>query len=303
MQVEEFASKLVLTLKILSMSRGRCAVELGVSKSLVSRWASGAVTPSPHNLERLTHLVAAKHPGFTMMDWDRAPADLARFLGADPAMATPTPATAPRFGLAPQIIEASRAAIAVRGASYEGFWRLTRPAVVAPGRFCRDHGMLRRGEGGLLDFDLGNPDLRFAGSALAIEGQLFAIANDTIGHLPSFLIFNAVSMPKNVLLDGIILTALNALRKPAAYPILLERIGDLSGDRARDDAMSAELMRANPQFVEHDEVPEPVRAHLLRDVGPAAMQQGAGDLLLAATMSDSLTRVIAHLSGRAASGV
>lgn len=296
MQVEEFAAKLVLTLKILSMSRGRCAAELGVSKSLVSRWASGAVTPSPHNLERLTHLVAARHAGFTMMDWDRPPAELARLLGADAVIAASAPASAPRFGLAPQIVEASRAAISARGASYEGFWRLTRPAVVAPGRFCRDHGLLRRGDGGLLDFDLGNPDLRFAGSALAIDGQLFAIANDTIGHLPSFLIFNAVSMPKNVLLDGIILTALNALRKPAAYPILLERIGDLSGDREADDAHAAALMRDNPQFVETEDVPEAVRRHLLRDVGPEAAARGQGDLLLGAATSESLTRVISYLA-------
>lgn len=299
MQVEEFAAKLVLTLKILSMSRGRCAAELGVSKSLVSRWASGAVTPSPHNLERLTHLVAARHASFTMMDWDRTPTELARVFGADPVIAAPAvSAPVPRFGPAPQIIEASRAAIAARGASYEGFWRLTRPAVVAPGRFCRDHGILRRGEGGLLDFDLGNPDLRFAGSAMAIDGQLFAIANDTIGHLPSFLIFNAVSMPKNMLLDGIILTALNALRKPAAYPILLERIGDLSGDRQADDEHASALMRAQPQFVDDEDVPEAVRAHLLRNVGPEAARNGLGELLLAATTSESLTHLMAHLSGR-----
>ena len=52
-----FAAKLDLVLRALSLSRGRLAAALGVDKSLVGRWTSGAVTPSDHNLSRLTQFV------------------------------------------------------------------------------------------------------------------------------------------------------------------------------------------------------------------------------------------------------
>lgn len=63
-----FSRKLDLVLKALSLSRGRLAAQLGVDKSLAGRWASGAVTPSAHNLENLTRLVASHRPGFSLLD-------------------------------------------------------------------------------------------------------------------------------------------------------------------------------------------------------------------------------------------
>ena len=78
-----FSKKLDLVLKALSMSRGRLAAELGVDKSLVGRWASGTVTPSAHNLENLTRLVAQRRAGFTMLDWDRSLDGLAQVFGVN----------------------------------------------------------------------------------------------------------------------------------------------------------------------------------------------------------------------------
>src|SRR5690606_952956 len=106
----------------------------------VGRWASGAVRPSSHNLERLTHLVAERQDGFTLLDWEREPAELANLLGVT------VPHEAPKF-VAPEVpgLATARMMTDLRGAAYEGFWRVTRPAVVAPGRFCHDHGFIRRG--------------------------------------------------------------------------------------------------------------------------------------------------------------
>ena len=64
--VADFSTKLALALKALSMSRGRLAADLGVDKSLVGRWASGAVSPSDHNLANLTRLIASKTPGMAV---------------------------------------------------------------------------------------------------------------------------------------------------------------------------------------------------------------------------------------------
>ena len=169
---------------------------------------------------------------------------------------------------------------------------MTRPAVISPGRFCLDHGLIRRGPTGLLEFKLGNPDFGFVGWALPFEGQLFCMASDPFGTMPSFLIVNGVPMPKADLLDGIILSAFNALRLPASYPIILERIGDLSGDAEADDTQARELMAANAQFPEDGVVPDHVRDHLLRDIGPAAAMNG-GDMLLTASLTSVLSRQMA----------
>jgi transcriptional regulator with XRE-family HTH domain len=66
-----FSVKLNLTLKALSMNRSRLATELGVDKSIVGRWARGAVKPSPESLARLTEFVAERAPGFTALDWEQ----------------------------------------------------------------------------------------------------------------------------------------------------------------------------------------------------------------------------------------
>ena len=80
---ETFAKKLELVLKVLSMSRSRLAADLGVDKSVVGRWVSGAVQPSAHNLSLLSALIAERIPGFTALDWDRSLEAFAELLGAD----------------------------------------------------------------------------------------------------------------------------------------------------------------------------------------------------------------------------
>lgn len=289
-----FSDKFSLALNALSMSRGRLASELGVDKSLVARWASGAVKPSAYNLERLTHFLAGQRPGLTLLDWERDLDAFARVFG----VTAPTAASAERAGLdlPQQTLDAARAATDLTGAAYEGFWRATHPAGVAPGRFVHEHGMIRRGENGLLRFELGSSYVRYVGSVLPMEGHLFVFATDTVRWLPELMIFNVVPGPRVTLMDGLLLTAGNALRNPSTYAIVMERIGDLSGDREVDDARAAELW-AQRQFVDADEVPEPVRAHLVRDFGPSAAAQG-GDLLLTAKAGPSLMNVIAWVNGR-----
>jgi transcriptional regulator with XRE-family HTH domain len=285
-----FAAKLDLVLKALSMSRGRLAADLGVDKSLVGRWASGAVTPSAHNLENLTRLIAGRRDGFTMLDWDRDIDGLADVFGVKAHMNGNGAAARPvSEGLPLPVLEMARLSTERRGATYEGFWKTTRPSVMMPGRFFHDHGMIRRHENGLLEFKVGGAGLLFEGWLLLAEGQLFAILFDTVGQTPIFLILNGVPLSKASLLDGIVMAAaLNAARTPSAYPIVLERVGDLSGDREADDARCAELLQSDPLAPE-DEVPPEIRKHLVRDVGPAAAAKG-GDMFLLAPVISTLSR-------------
>jgi TolB-like protein len=94
-----FAERFRLTLEYLNYSRGRCAQELGVDKSLVGRWASGAVVPREHNLTRWTEIVRRAQPAFSLGDW-RLDADAfaARLRGA--SVPAETPAVAPVSALA-----------------------------------------------------------------------------------------------------------------------------------------------------------------------------------------------------------
>lgn len=286
----DFHEKLTLVLKALSMSRGRLAAELAVDKSLVGRWASGVVSPSAHNLENLTRVISQRCTGFTMLDWDRDLGGLAAFLG----VAAPTnghdPSVDAGDALPLPVLQMARLTTERRGATYEGFWRTTRPSVMMPGRFFHDHGMIRRASNGLLSFKVGGAGLLFDGWLLPAEGQLFAILFDTVGQTPIFVIWNGVPLSKASFLDGIVMAAaLNAARTPSAYPIVMERLGDLTGDREADDATCAEMLKRDPLAPEGS-IPDELRHHLIRDVGPAAAAAGIGDMFLLSPITSTLSR-------------
>lgn len=286
-----FHEKLDLVLKALSMSRGRLAAELGVDKSLVGRWVSGVVHPSSLNLENLTRLIARRCAGFSLLDWDRDVAGLAGLLGvAAPANGNGAKPNGDANALPMPVLEMARLTTERRGGAYEGFWRTTRPSVVMPGRFFHDHGMIRRSANGLLEFKVGGAGLLFDGWLLPAEGQLFAILFDTVGQTPIFVIWNGVPLSKASFLDGIVMAAaLNAARTPSAYPIVMERIGDLTGDHETDDAHCAELLTRDPLAPEGS-IAEDLKNHLVRDIGPAAAAQGLGDMFLLAPITSTLSR-------------
>lgn len=291
-----FPAKLDVVMKALSLSRGRLAADLGVDKSVVARWATGAVSPSEHNLAALTALIAGRKPGFSMLDWDRSPEAILTLFGGD----APAPESEAHLaGYPPAMLEQARATTERRGGAYEGFWRTTRPSMLMQHRFFHDHGMIRREPNGLLSIQFGGAGLLFEGWMLPAEGQLFVTVYDTVGFTPIYLILNGVPLPKASMLDGLVMgAALNAARSPSAYPIVLERIGDLTGDREADDATCAELLQRHPLAPEGS-VPDHLERYLIRDIGPAAEKNG-GDLFLLAPVASSLSRgesVGGHLTG------
>jgi hypothetical protein len=298
---DAFPAKLDLVLKALSMSRGRLAAELGVDKSLVGRWASGTVHPSAHSLENLTRLVSSKRAGFNMLDWDRDLPAVAKVFGLEPA----APAAEPKangvspHGLMLPGLDIARMVTQRRAATYEGFWRSTRPSIAMPGQLFHDYGMIRRDAEGFLHFVMGGSGLLFDGWMLPIEGQLFSILFDTVGQTPVFLIFNGVALHKATQLDGLILAAaLNSARTPSAYPVVMERLDDLSGDCEADDAHMQELLTRDTNA--DNSVSEQIRNHLIRDIGPAAEAAGTGELYLLSSWATTLSRgrsTGGHLAG------
>jgi hypothetical protein len=287
-QPESFSAKFALALKALSISRGRLASDLEVDKSVVGRWATGAVRPSDHNLSRLTALIAERVPGFTTLDWDRSAADFVTALGANPSFVAGLAATtvpALPFPLLDQI----RNATGLRGSTYEGFYKSTRPYVLSPGQFVHDHTMVRRDEQGLLTLRIGTAGTIVEGWILPLHNQLFVIAADVTSGALLFGILHGVASARAQVLDGLALApSLDPGRTPTAYAIMFEQIGDLSGDRQADEARFAELAAKDPLAPEGS-ISDALRDHLLRDVGPAARALG-GDLLLSMPLSRSMTR-------------
>lgn len=279
-----------IALLALRISKAQAASMLQVDKSLVGRWAAGTVKPTEHNLSRITDLVAERIPDFTMHDWQRDVASFSQLVGVEPSLASRSvdPPPAIGGGMLNCVIEA-RIETEKRGAAYEGFWRTSRPSVLMEGKVFHDYGMIRKGSFGLLEVTMGGAGLTFKGWALPLEGNLFAMLDGMVGFTPLFLIFKGVTLPKVTRLDGIVLlAALDAARTPAAMPILLERIGDLSGDRQEDERTCAEIGLNDP-FDDEAELTEEVRAHLFRDIGPQAAAAG-GEMFLTVAAASAMSR-------------
>ena len=139
------------------------------------------------------------------------------------------------------------AASALRGAAYEGFFRSTRPYVLAPGRFVHDHGMIRRDPNGLLRLRMGTGGTVVDGWVLPMGAQLFIIAIDVISGAVLFGLFNGVGTARADVVDGLVLApALDAGRTPTAHAMTFERIGDLTGDPEADDRRFQELAALDP---------------------------------------------------------
>lgn len=284
---EPFSAKLAFVLKAFSMSRGRLAADMGVDKSVVGRWVTGAVLPSEHNLMRLTAQFARRIPGFTSLSWERDLAGLADLIGAD-AGATTLPA-ALRAGLPLAILDQIRATTRLRGEAYQGFFRSTRPYVLQPGRFLHDHGMIRLDETGLLTLRMGTGGTVVEGWMLPIHNQLFCIAADVTSGALLFGIFNGVATARAEVIDGLTLgSALDGGRTPTAHAMIFERIGNLSGDAAADDARFEAMAASNPVAPEGT-ISDQLREHLTGDFGPLQLALGGG-LLLQMPLSRSLSR-------------
>jgi hypothetical protein len=295
---EPFAKKLELTLKVLSMSRARLAADLGVDKSVVGRWVSGAVQPSAHNLSLLSALVADRIVGFTALDWDRSLASFAELIGADlKAVAGHAPAPGSALTGLPVVgMEQFLGATALRGPAYEGFYRSTRPYILAPGRYIHDHAMARIDPNGLLRLRIGAGGTIADGWVLPVGNQLYVVTVDVISGAILFGIFHGVATASAEVLDGLVLApSLDVGRTPAAYPMIMERIEDLSGDVEADDKRFIELAARDPVAPEGS-IPDHVVKHLAGDFGPAAAALG-GDLLLRLPQVRSLARGPAYREG------
>lgn len=287
----QFAARLVLVLKALSISGGRLAVDVGVDKSLVSRWCAGSVTPSAHNCARLTQVIAARHPGFTMHDWELDLATLAARFGVAPPAPHSTvhvPSGFAEWLALPKLREAAIAS-GIASTALAGFWRTTRPVPEFPGQFVHDHVIMQATPDGPLSFRIGLFSSRLVGWSMAVGDQMYCCATNQLVGNSIFAIFNRVHRPRIDVLDGVTLACMaDAGGVPVAAACLLERIGDLSGDPAADNERYETLLAQHP-IAPEGSIPEPIRRHLFHDTGPTALA-GGGDAVLMMRAMTSLAR-------------
>lgn len=286
-----FATRLMLVMKALSISGGRLAADVGVDKSLVSRWCSGAVTPSAHNCARLTQVIATRQPGFTMLDWELdLPTLAARFGVTVPTtvVQSDTPSGFAEWLALPKFRDAALAS-GTASAALAGFWRTTRPSPEFPGKFVHDHVIMEKTADGPLRFRIGLFSSRLVGWSMAVGDQMFCCASNQVTGASIFAIFNRVHRPRIDVLDGVTLACMaDAGGSPVAAACLLERIDELSGDPAADDDHYEALLAEHP-IAPDGSVPEDIQRHLLFDVGPTAMSRGGDPVLMMRSMT-SLAR-------------
>jgi len=285
---EPFAEKLTFVMKVLSISRSRLAATLGVDKSVVGRWGTGAAKPSAHSLSQLNALMAEQIDGFTGLDWDRDVDGLAELLGVESPKLRPTTA---RFGdgLSLPILEQSRITTRLRGGAYEGLFRSTRPYAQRPGFFIHDLLMIREDPNGLLRMSISTGGVTVDGWVLLLQNQLFCIGAELTSGGMVFAIINGVNTLQAGMVDGLILScALDPGRTPTASTAVFERVGDLTDYPGADNLRFEEL--AGGDFVSPAEsVPEALRDHLSRDIGPSQLAVG-GDWLLRLPLARSMSR-------------
>ncbi len=271
-----------MLLKACSLSRVALAQQVGVDKSLVGRWVKGTIHPGEHNLARLTGVFQQHYPTFTLAHWYEETADLAKRIGL-----AIRPDAGARIETIPdgpfaKIVATSEPEIEFRAKAYEGFWRTTRPSLVMPGELFHDYGMFRLNDEGMIDVLMEGAGLTFTGWMFPMAGNLYVFLFDPVGRTPLIVLMKGVTLPRANSLEGLLLlSALDPARTPAAFPIVLERVGDLSGDREVDDARMREIIEAQPAPLEPlgEDV---LRKATYRDVGPEVAKAG-GPLFMAVT--------------------
>ena len=285
---DEFGAKLGFVLKFLTLSNGRVAAELAVDKSLVGRWVAGTVHPSAHNLGRLTEFLARRVPGLTLLDWDRSLEALRDRFGGSAPPPQVTPTAVADWLAHPKVAEVA-AATAIDGMNVTGFWRTTRAAPDMPGRFCHDYVMIAPRSDGPLYCETGVFSSRLSGWGMIAGDQFYSCSSSHALGSMTFGIFNRVRAARIDAMDGISL-ACSAVGGgiPIALAMYMERVGELSGDAVADKQRLATLLADYP-LARDGTVPDTLRHHLLRDIGPAAHSDG-GDLFLMMRSMTSLAR-------------
>jgi len=264
---DSFSGRLRLALKQTNLSPSALGVAVGVDKSVVSRWVSGRVYPTRHNLTRIATVLAERLPGFSALSFE-APEPRFRSLmgldGLDAAFSGTSQSLNIPFGL----LDTSRRETSRNGVDYFGTYILYSWAFTQPGRVARMALMLRP-ENGLIEARYGADGVYFQGWALLMMNRMYLIFAEERLETMAFLVLNAGSQPKMRFITGILCGPAAGPLVPTASAAALVRLRDLSDDPAADLALFAADSGLEP-IIDLSEAPAPVRRMLMQ-------QQSADD--------------------------
>ncbi|MGD9507658.1 MAG: helix-turn-helix domain-containing protein, partial [Geminicoccaceae bacterium] len=250
-----FGARLDLVMKLRNLSRARLACEVGVDKSVVSRWLGDAVRPSDHNLTRLTELIRRDLPEFSLLTWELGYDEFAAAVGA-PEPPRPAPAQGgPKAGsssLPLAVLPVSRTAVPREGHVYPGLYLGFRKAFANTGMTIAKGLMIRR-DGDRLLARAADGSFDYRGEALLLGGQVFVVLEEaTRLDEVLMLVLNGVTSPMARIMDGVMLgIAADRTGTPSATAIVFNRVGDTTGEAAADEVrwseLKAEVRRINDE--------------------------------------------------------
>lgn len=258
---EDFAGRLKLALKQANVSPAALGAAVGVDKSVVSRWISGRVRPTQHNLTRIAAVLARSLPGFTVLTFEAPGPEFRALLQPMPAAvrsAEPAQGLSIPFGA----LDAARRETGRHGVEYFGTYMMYYWSFSMPGKIARMALMLRP-EQGLIEARYGAEGFSFRGWALLMLNRMYMIFAEERFEAMAFLVLNAGQQPKARFITGVLSGPAEGMLVPTASPVVLVRLDDLSGDAATDEAAHAAHSQLDP-FAEPDILPPAVR----RALGP-----------------------------------
>lgn len=258
---DDFHLRLRLALGRANLSPAALGAAVGVDKSVVSRWVTGKVRPTQHNLTRIAAVLAERLPGFSALSFA---------LPASEFKALTDPQGPAQGGMLPEnclpipfsLLAASRTETARRGMEYFGTYSLYYWAFGQPGRFARMT-LILRPVNGLIEARYGAEGFVFQGWALLLLNRMYLVMSEERFEAMAFLVLNAGQQPKARFVTGVLTGPAEGLLVPTSAAVVLVRTHDLSDDPEADLARFDAACQT-PAIIDEAEVPAEVRAALLR---------------------------------------
>jgi transcriptional regulator with XRE-family HTH domain len=270
--IEAFADKLRLALGRANLSRTALAQRVGVDKSVVARWSSGALQPADHSLAALSAALGQAIPGFDRTAWDLpVPAFAARLGVPLPAGAAPAlDESAIDFAL-----EVTADSLPQAVASYAGIWVMLYPSMGRPGEL--------HGYAGRMHLPPGQPALFFnftsggtvdaRGHAFAMQARLSCVFRSArLRNMVGLQLLNGVHDDTAEILDGIMLSQFAGVdRILGAGRVIWFRLTDGTAD----DAYAAAIARTSALSGEWNRLVTPALAAFAPEApeGAVALRQ------------------------------
>jgi hypothetical protein len=235
--IEDFADKLRLALGRANLSRTALAQLVGVDKSVVARWASGALHPADHSLATLSAALGRALPGFDRTAWDLPLSGFAERLG----VRGPQPATLPALSAADAMLgPLLRHPGPSSAAAYVGLWVALFGSSRGRSRLSGLASRLTEVPGSVaLRMEAGDlGTVLWEGWLLALGPKLYS-ARRAVGREDafSFGVLVGVATGRAAILEGFsVARDLGQEAAPAALPTLHFRISDRVDDAAFDAA-------------------------------------------------------------------